>query len=436
MKKIVGIRREDKNIWERRAAIIPEQITKFKEELPLEFYCQPYPTRAFSDQEYERAGASIEEDLTPCSVIFGIKEIPIPRLHPGKTYLFFSHTIKGQKYNMPMLRHLLESRSTLIDYELIKDARGRRLVFFGRFAGMAGMVDTLHALGRRLQYQGFETPFAGIRMAYEYRDIAEAKAAVGEAGRRIAEKGLPEPVRPLVVGFSGYGHVSKGAQEVFDLLPHQEVEPQDLAGLTPRRDGILHKVVFAERDMVKPVDPARAFDLNDYFEHPEGYHSQFEDHLPHLSVLVNGIYWDKRYPRLLTKNYLKQRWSEGRPMNLQVVGDISCDINGSIECTEKATESDNPIFVYDPGSDSIRDGHEGDGLVIMAVDNLPAELPRDASEAFSQSLHPFVPAICLADYSQPYAKLNLPPEIKNAVICHHGELTPAYNYLKEHLNKA
>ncbi|OPZ82538.1 MAG: hypothetical protein BWY77_00125 [bacterium ADurb.Bin431] len=436
MKKIIGIRREDKNIWERRAAIIPEQVIKFREELPLEFYCQPYPTRAFSDQEYERAGARIEEDLTPCSVIFGIKEIPIPLLHPGKTYLYFSHTIKGQKYNMPMLRHLLESRSTLIDYELIKDARGRRLVFFGRFAGMAGMVDTLHALGLRLRSQGFETPFTGIRMAYEYRDIAEAKAAVETAGRRIAEQGIPEPLRPLVIGFSGYGHVSKGAQEVFDLLPHQEVEPQELAGLTPRRDTILHKVVFAERDMVKPVDPAQAFDLNDYFEHPEGYHSQFEAHLPHLSVLVNGIYWDKRYPRLLTKRYLKERWSEGRPIKMQVIGDISCDINGSIECTEKATESDNPIFVYHPGTDTIRDGHEGEGVVIMAVDNLPAEIPRDASQAFSQSLHPFVPAICLADYSQPFGQLNLPTEIKNAVICHQGQLTPSYSYLEEHLNKA
>jgi alpha-aminoadipic semialdehyde synthase len=435
MKTIIGIRREDKNIWERRSALIPDHIARLKEQLSAEFFCQPFPARAFSDREYERAGAHIQEDLSPCSIIFGIKEIPRELLLPQKTYLFFSHTIKGQKYNMPMLQRLLELDATLIDYELIKDTRGRRLVFFGRYAGMAGMVDTLHTLGLRLRHQGFETPLTEVKMAYEYRDMAEAKAEMRRIGHQIAMTGLPGPVRPLVVGFSGYGHVSKGAQEVFDLLPHQEVEPQELAGLTPHRDGILYKVVFAERDMVKPVDAGREFELTDYFEHPEGYRSQFEDHLPHLSALVNGIYWDERYPRLLTKEFLKQRWSDGHPLKLQVVGDISCDINGSIECTEKATVSDHPAFTYNPATDSIDDGIAGDGLVIMAVDNLPAEVPRDASQTFSESLLPFIPAILQADYSQPYAKLALPPEIKNAIICHQGELTPAYTYLGEHLIK-
>jgi saccharopine dehydrogenase (NAD+, L-lysine forming) len=435
MTTVVGIRREDKNIWERRAAITPEQMARLKQQLPIECICQPFPTRAFSDHEYEQAGARIHEDLSSASVIFGIKEIPVELLLPNKTYLFFSHTIKGQKYNMGMLQRLLELKDTLIDYELIKDAQGRRLVFFGRYAGMAGMVDTLHALGLRLRHQGHETPLTRIKMAYNYKDMNEAKAEVGKVGLEIAASGLPEPIRPMVVGFSGYGHVSKGAQEVFDLLPHQDVEPQELSGLTPRRDGILHKVVFAERDMVKPVEPTKSFELSDYFNHPEGYQSQFEEHLPYLSALVNGIYWDARYPRLLTKSYLKKRWSEGKPLKLQVVGDISCDINGSIECTEKATASDQPIFIYDPKSDSIMDGHEGDGLVIMAVDNLPAEIPRDASQGFSQSLLPFVPAIIQADYSQPYAKLALPPEIKNAIICHQGALAPAFSYLEQHLPK-
>ncbi len=435
MKTIIGIRREDKNIWERRAALAPEQIVRLKQQIPLECLCQPFPARAFADHEYEQAGARIQEDLSSASIIFGIKEVPLDLILPDKVYLFFSHTIKGQKYNMGMLQRLLEFRATLIDYELIKDTQGRRLVFFGRFAGMAGMVDTLHALGLRLSHLGHEMPLAGIKMACDYKDMAEAKAAVKKAGQEIAAGGLPEAIRPLVVGFSGYGHVSKGAQEIFDLLPHQEVEPQELSGMTPRRDGILYKTVFAERDMVKPVDPDKHFELGDYFAHPEGYHSQFANYLPYLSALVNGIYWDARYPRLLTKSYLKQCQADGKPLKLQVVGDISCDINGSIECTEKATASDRPMYVYDPASDSIQDGHEGEGLVIMAVDNLPAEIPRDSSQAFSQSLLPFVPAIIKADYSQSFARLVLPLEIKNAVICHQGVLTPAYGYLEKHLPK-
>lgn len=433
MKKLIGIRREDKNIWERRVAIIPEQVTRLREQLPVEFVCQPFPARAYSDREYEQAGARISEELAAADVIFGIKEIPVELLLPGKTYLFFSHTIKGQKYNMPMLRRLLELKATLIDYELIKDQQGRRLVFFGRFAGMAGMVDTLHTLGLRLAHLGFQTPLLSIRMAYNYRDIAEAKAAVQAAGREIAAHGLPEALRPLVVGFSGYGHVSKGAQEIFDLLPHQEAEPQELAQLTPRRDGILYKVVFAERDMVMPIDAEKVFELSDYYQHPEGYRSQFDHHLPYLTVLVNGIYWDTRYPRLLTKAWLRKHSAGGERPKLQVVGDISCDINGSIECTEIATTSDHPAFVYNPASDKIQEGCEGEGLVVVAVDNLPAEVPRDSSQAFSQSLIPFIPAIIQADYTQPYLKLNLPPEIKKAVICHQGLLTPEYGYLAQHL---
>ncbi|HOT95593.1 MAG TPA: bifunctional lysine ketoglutarate reductase /saccharopine dehydrogenase family protein [bacterium] len=436
MKTSIGIRREDKNIWERRSAIIPEHLSRLREALPLEAICQPFQTRAFSDEEYERAGARIQDDLSPCAIIFGIKEIPIERLMPRKTYLFFSHTIKGQPYNMPMLARLLELGCTLIDYELIKDANGRRLVFFGRFAGMAGMVDTLHTLGLRLRHIGYDTPLTEIRMAYQYRDIAEAKAEVKRVGNKIAATGLPKAIRPMVIGFSGYGHVSKGAQEVFDLLPHQEVEPQEISALSPNHDGLFHKVVFAERDMVRPIDPGKSFELNDYFERPEGYLSQFEAHLPHLSALVNGIYWDNRYPRLLTKHYLKTRWAQSEPLKLQVVGDISCDINGSIECTEKATAPDHPMYVYDPRSDSIRDGVEGEGVVILAVDNLPAEVPRDASRAFSESLLPFMPAICMADYTQPLEALKLPPEIKNAILCHQGALSPAFRYLREHLNKA
>ncbi len=436
MKTVIGIRREDKNRWERRVALTPEQVNRLKQQHPVEFICQPFPTRAFSDLEYQRAGAQVSEDLSPSSIILGIKEIPEPLLLPNKVYLFFSHTIKAQKYNMPMLQRLLELQATLIDYELIKDDKGRRLVFFGRYAGLAGMVDTLHAFGVRLQQQGVDTPFSAIKMAHEYKDISDAKNHIRQIGQTISAHGLPESISPAVVGFSGYGHVSKGAQEVFDLLPHQEIEPQELPRVSSDNNKFLYKVVFAERDMVEPVSAQDTFELSDYFNHPEKYRSQFERHLPHLSMLVNGIYWDSRYPKLVTKEYLKKRWAENAPLRLQTIGDISCDINGSIECTEKATESGNPYFTYNPVTDTVTDGSEGDGVVIMAVDNLPAEIPRDSSEAFSQTLLPFMPALIQADFSRPFAQLALPAEIKNAIICHRGQLVPEYAYLQQHLPKS
>lgn len=436
MKTVIGIRREDKNRWERRVALTPEQVNRLKQQHPVDFICQPFPTRAFSDLEYLQAGAQVSEDLSPSSIILGIKEIPEALLLPNKVYLFFSHTIKAQKYNMPMLQRLLELKATLIDYELIKDDKGRRLVFFGRYAGLAGMVDTLHAFGVRLQQQGVDTPFSALKMAHEYKDISDAKNHIRQVGQAISANGVPLVISPVVVGFSGYGHVSKGAQEVFDLLPHQEIEPQELPRVSSDSNKFLYKVVFAERDMVEPVSTQDTFELSDYFNHPEKYRSQFERHLPHLSMLVNGIYWDSRYPRLVTKEYLRKRWADHAPLRLQTIGDISCDINGSIECTEKATASDNPYFTYNPATDAVTDGSAGEGVVIMAVDNLPAEIPRDSSEAFSQTLLPFMPALIQADFGRPFAQLALPAEIKNAIICHQGQLVPEYAYLQQHLPKS
>ena len=225
---------------------------------------------------------------------------------------------------------------------------------------------------------------------------------------------------------AGYGRVSKGAQEIFDLLPVHEISPNEL--LTVLDPAKIYKVVFHEKDMVELKKTGPDFDLQDYYAHPEFYRSRFEKYLPHLSVLVNGIYWDSRYPRLVTKKYLKSAFSKVNPPRLQVIADISCDINGSIECTEKITEPDDPVYVYNPLTDSIKNGYDGNGVAILAVDNLPAELPRDASESFSQSLFPFIPHLVEADFTVPFNKCQLPPEIKGAVIACNGALTPRYDY--------
>jgi alpha-aminoadipic semialdehyde synthase len=427
----VGIRREDKNIWERRTPLIPEDVKELRENLNIDFIVQPSDIRIFSDEEYRRTGAKIDEDLSPCPLIFAVKEIPIDFIKPGKTYVFFSHTIKGQSHNMPMLKRLMELGCQLIDYERIVDERGRRLIFFGRHAGYAGAVDTLWALGLRLKWEGIENPFEGIYQTIKYSGLDEIKSSFKTIGEKIKRDGLPEGIIPLILGITGYGNVSQGVQEIIDILPVMEIKPDDIEKIfnNPRRD-VIYKVVFKEEDMVVPRRGDK-FDLKDYYEHPERYKAIFEKYIPYLTVIINAIYWDSRYPRFVTKKFIRKLYKDNP--RLKVIGDISCDIEGSVECTIKATDPGNPIYVYDPERDKAIDGYEGRGPVILAVDNLPCELPRDSSIFFSNILKKFVPSIVKADFSLDFNKCDLPREIKEAVIVYRGELTPGYSYLKKFL---
>ena len=252
MNKKVGIRREDMYAWERRTPLIPQDARDLVEQYDLEIVAQSSDKRVFTASDYERAGINVVDDLSSCPVVFGIKEIPIPVLQPDKTYVFFSHTIKGQPYNMPMLQKILDLSCTLIDYEKITDEKGRRLIFFGNFAGLAGMIDTLWTLGRRLASEGIDNPFAQVKRAFDYPDLETAKDELKKIGEQIASDGLPEQITPLVVGFAGYGNVSRGAQEILGLLPVEEISPRDLPALTssyPGADKAIFKVVFKEQDM-------------------------------------------------------------------------------------------------------------------------------------------------------------------------------------------
>lgn len=425
----IGIRREDKNIWERRTPIIPQHIKELKEK-GIEFFIQPSKIRAFKDREYAEAGAIIQDSLNRCPAIFAIKEIPLDFFKKNKTYVFFSHTVKGQKHNMPMLKKIMDLKSQLIDYEKIVDEKKMRLIFFGRYAGLAGMIDTLWALGQRLNEAGIENPFAEIKQTYTYSSLGEAKKAIKKISEDIKKKGLPEYITPLIIGVAGYGNVSKGAQEIIDILPVKEITPDEVVSLQDKDYSRNHvyKVVFKEEDIVEPV--SGEFELQDYYRHPEKYRSKFDKYLRDLTILVNAIYWDKIYPRLVTKKYLKENYGKIR---LMVIGDIGCDINGAIECNVKITEPDNPVFVYEPLTDKTTDGFKGEGVVVLAVDNLPCELPKESSEDFSSALKRFIPLIASADFSVDFEDCNLPPEIKNAVIVYHGKLTPNYQYLEKYL---
>jgi len=430
---MLGIRREDKNQWERRVPLIPQHIKELKEHHGIETIIQPSSIRVFSEETYEAEGALVQEDLSSCPVVFAVKEVPIDFFESGKAYVFFSHTIKGQKYNMPMLKKMMDLGCTLIDYEKIADEQDRRLVFFGRYAGLAGMIDTLWAFGQRMKSKGIDSPFNEIKQTIQYTNhLPEIKEHFKNIGKNMEQQGIPESLMPLIVGFAGYGNVSKGAQEILDILPVKEISPKEIKTVYDNPSNkCIYKVVFKEEDMVEPISPDDSFDLQDYYNHPEKYRSIFEKYIPDLTILMNCIYWNNKYPRLVTKDFVKNHATAN--LRLQVIGDISIDINGAIEFTEKATSPDNPVFVYDPLTNSICDGYEGDGIVIMGIDNLPCELPKESSQAFSESLLPLVPAIVKADFSVDFENLTLPFEIKNAVILHRGKLTPDYQYINKFL---
>lgn len=433
MTATLGVRHETKSRWERRSPIPPDLARHLIGDHGLRLVVQSSSTRVFTDAEYQTAGAEVRSSLDGVPVVLGVKEIPPALLAPSTAYLFFSHVIKGQPGNMPMLRRLLELGCTLVDYERITAEDGRRLVFFGRFAGLAGMVDVLWSLGRRLRAEGVPSPFDDLKPTHAYHGLDEALEAVRDAGRRIAEEGLPPELTPLVIGVAGYGNVARGAQEVLSRLPATEVEPRELPGLDRAATGhSVYRVTFREEHLVERAEPGRPFALEEYYRHPERYRSVFARWLPHLDVLVNATYWDARYPRLVTFADLLELSDPG-PMRMRVIGDLGCDVGGAVECTLEATDPGDPVYVVDPTTRALRFGFDGPGPVVLAVDILPSELPRDASAEFAQALAPYLPAVATADYDVPFHRLELPPPIRRAVIVHRGELTPEYRYLEGHL---
>ncbi|MGQ9673349.1 MAG: bifunctional lysine ketoglutarate reductase /saccharopine dehydrogenase family protein [Candidatus Aminicenantales bacterium] len=431
---LIGIRREDKNPWERRTPLIPVHARELMRKYPIEFQIQPSSIRVFSDEDYRREGILVTEDLSACSIILAVKEIPLSFFQERRIYLFFSHTIKGQPHNMPMLKRMMDLGCTLIDYERIVDEQGRRLVFFGRQAGQAGMIDTLWALGQRLRQEGIETPFSFLRKTIDYGSLVEAKESIQRVGWAIHNQGLNPSLVPLVFGFAGYGHVSQGAQEIFDLLPFAEVDPTELQRMFEERrfaENRVYKTVFKEKHLVRPKEAGKPFELQEYYDHPERYEPVLGEYIPYLTVLINAIYWSPRYPRFVTKAFLKKHYRRSTSPRLRVIGDISCDLEGAIECTIKCTNPGQPVFTYHPEKEEAEEGFSGYGPVVVAVDNLPAEISLESSIFFSQTIKPFLPALAAADFSSDFSHCSLPLPLQKAVILFRGELTSEYEYLSE-----
>jgi alpha-aminoadipic semialdehyde synthase len=436
MKNVIGIRRESVDATERRVPLNPDQVERLIHKHGTKVIIQPSNLRVFADEEYDAAGAAVQEDVSACNAVFGVKEMPIEQIQRGQVYCFFSHTVKAQRYNMPMLRHIIESKCTLMDYELVTNEIGKRLIFFGDFAGYAGMIDALWALGKRLDSESIPNPFSILKQATGYRSLAEAEEAVTRVGRQIRSEGLPDEITPLTCAFTGRGHVSRGAQKIFGLLPAVKVKPEDLASLDgpeAHSKTAVYAVEFRKPDLYEPFDSEADFDPELFEKKPGSYHEKFHRYVDHLTVIVNGIFWSPRYPRLLTREHLSELYTRNPNPRLRVVADITCDIEGSIEFTVRPTTSENPAYVFEPVTSRVVSGFAGDGPVILAVDKLPAELPREASDSFGSALMPFIPELARANFAEPFEGLKIPEPFRKAIIAHQGRLTENFRYLNEYL---
>ncbi|RLN49072.1 hypothetical protein BBJ29_006864 [Phytophthora kernoviae] len=440
MSKCVGIVREVYNKWERRAPLTPSHVRELVQR-GVQVLVQPSTARVFSDEQYVRAGATLSEDLGLASVIVGVKQVPEPELLEDKTYLFFSHTIKAQPENMALLDTVLHRRVTLIDYECIKDkgqAAGKRLIAFGGNAGRAGMIAGFRGLGERLINMGISSPFVNVASAYMYADLEHAKDAVEAAGKRIRKDGLPAELTPFTFAFTGNGNVSKGAQEIFKLMPHEMVHPSELPKLPKSRNVLYGTVIDDPSFLVKPKPGySGTTSRADYYQNPHQYDAAFHEKvLPYTSMLVNCMYWDDRFPRLITREQVRELRSTGN-QKLLGIADISCDIGGSVEFLERATEIERPFALYDVAEDVMREdgdsrGLEGeDGIMMMGVDILPSELARESSQQFGDRLLAYVTALSSAGSSNVplHEQKELPAELRGACIATKGVLTPKYEYI-------
>ncbi|XP_021020193.1 alpha-aminoadipic semialdehyde synthase, mitochondrial isoform X2 [Mus caroli] len=393
-KPVMALRREDVNAWERRAPLAPKHI-KGITKLGYKVLIQPSNRRAIHDKEYVRAGGILQEDITEACLILGVKRPPEEKLMSKKTYAFFSHTIKAQEANMNLLDEVLKQEIRLIDYEKMVDHRGSRIVAFGQWAGVAGMINILHGMGLRLLALGHHTPFMG-------------------------------------------------AQEVFNELPCEYVEPHELREVSKTGDlrKVYGTVLSRHHHLVRKTDGV--YDPVEYEKYPERYTSRFNtDIAPYTTCLINGIYWEQNTPRLLTRqdaqsllvpvksSVVPVEGCPELPHKLVAICDISADTGGSIDFMTECTTIERPFCMYDADQQIIHDSVEGSGILMCSIDNLPAQLPIEATEYFGDMLYPYVEEMLLSDASQPLESQNFSPVVRDAVITSNGLLTDKYKYIQK-----
>ncbi|OEK05898.1 NAD(P)-dependent oxidoreductase [Roseivirga misakiensis] len=397
----IGIIKEGKIPVDHRVPLTPEQVKEILTKHPnIHVKCQRSDIRCFKDEEYAAAGAHLVDDVSDCEIILGVKEVPLSMLSAGKTHFFFSHTIKKQEYNRGLLQEILKKNIRLIDWECLTNQNGQRLIAFGRYAGIVGAYNGILTFGKR--YNLFH-----LRPAHECFDLDDMKT-------EYVKVNLP----PVKIVVTGGGRVSKGAMEVLNGMGIRKVSPAEFV------NEYFNGPVYTQlntRDYNRRIGNGN-FDRDEFYKDPSQYESAFLPYAQKADVIIAGAFWDPKAPVLFTKEDIVQS-----DFKVRVIADITCDIEGSIPSTKQPATIDNPVYDYNPSNDRVEAPYSDEGnITVMAVDNLPCELPRNASEDFGKEfLNHILPNLIGEDVDD---------IIKRASITENGKLTERYSYLQDYVN--
>ena len=395
-----GIIKERKNPPDRRVVFSPDELAKLKQLYPVSsVIVESSDVRIFSDIQYKSMGITVADDVSDCDVLFGVKEVPVDALIANKSYFFFSHTIKKQPYNKKLLQAILEKNISLYDHETIVDEHNRRLIGFGKYAGMVGAYNGIRAFG--IKFELFKLPKA---------ETLSGKEALIMHLKRIT---LP----PIKFVLTGTGKVGSGALEILKAIKVKEVTVDNY--LTKKYT----QSVYVQLDALeynKRID-GQTLDFIDFAEHPEAYTSDFEKFTKVSDIYIAGHYYANNAPIILTQEMLN-----AKDCNIRIVADISCDVNGPIACTLRPSTIAEPLYGYLPSENKEVDIFHPAAIVVMAVDNLPCEIPKDASEGFGeQFMEHVIPAFFNGDEDG---------ILERAKITENGKLTERFNYLQDYVN--
>ncbi len=392
----IGLIKEGKSPADTRVALTPAQCRWLQKNTDLKIVVQGCETRCYKDAEYKQAGVDIVESLEDCDVLFGIKEVPKEQLIPGKTYLFFSHTKKLQPYNRAMFKTMIENKNTLIDYECLEHEDGQRIIGFGFFAGVVGAHNGMLCYGKR-------TNAFNLERVYKIKDY-----------RQLIHTYFGLKLPPVKIAVTGSGRVAHGIIEVMNLMDVQEVEPEEY----------LHKKfsypVFVQLKGAglyrHKID--KTYSRDRFHHHPDEFECLFKNYLHCTDILLNGVYWDKNIPRLFELEDIAKQ-----DFKIQTIADVTDDYNGSVPCNIGDISIEEMVYGMDKNTFQKTEPYLPNSVDVMAIGNLPNELPRDASRFFGEQLIKYV----LNDL------LNGGSDVLNrATILKQGVINAGYEYMKEY----